>query len=98
MRGKPFQKGQSGNPGGRRKENLEFREAAKQYSMESLERLVFWMRSDNPKASIVSAIAILDRAFGKPPQQVEGLLDMTSNGQKIAPVINLYGRPEPIEG
>jgi hypothetical protein len=66
-----FTKGQSGNPGGRPKEDPELKELARAASPEAIERLVHWMRSDNAKASVTSCIAILDRAYGKPVQMTE---------------------------
>lgn len=73
-----FQKGQSGNPGGRRKEDPELRELAKKHTREALERLVFWLRSENPKASVQAASVILDRGHGKAQQQInhEGALTL----------------------
>ena len=66
----PFQKGQSGNPGGRPKEIAEVKELARQYTAEAIERLLFWMRSRDPRASVAAAQALLDRAYGKAPQQI----------------------------
>jgi hypothetical protein len=44
-------------------------------------RSAFWMRSDNPRASVAAAQALLDRGFGKPQQSVdagvEGARDST---------------------
>jgi hypothetical protein len=67
----PFKKGQSGNPGGRPKVEKEIKLLAKQHTQEALERLLHWMRSDDPRASVQAAIAILDRGHGKPPQQLD---------------------------
>jgi hypothetical protein len=66
-----FKKGQSGNPGGRQKEDCELKEIAKAYTLEAVERLVYWMRSDNAKASVGASSIILDRGWGKAPQQVD---------------------------
>jgi len=68
----PFVKGKSGNPGGRVGVAPELRAAARTYSMEALETLVKWMRSDDARASVLAANSILDRAYGKPVQAVTG--------------------------
>ena len=63
-----FRAGQSGNPGGRPKALREVTEAARAHTEEAIERLAYWMRSKNPKASIAAANALLDRGWGKPAQ------------------------------
>lgn len=68
----PFQKGKSGNPNGRPKEVAEVRKAALGYSVEAIERLAWWMRGDNPKASVIASNAILDRGIGRAPQPIVG--------------------------
>ena len=69
-----FRKGQSGNPGGRAKISIEISAAA---------RLVKWMRSGNPHASVAACNALLDRGWGKPRQEIEvtrkALRDMTDD-------------------
>lgn len=64
-----FIKGKSGNPGGRPKEDNVVKELAREYTAEAVERLGFWLRSDNPKASVGAAVALLDRGYGKPHQE-----------------------------
>lgn len=66
-----FKKGQSGNPGGRPKENQEVKELAREFTAEAVERLVFWMRSENAKASVAATGILLDRGHGKAIQHVE---------------------------
>lgn len=66
-----FTKGKSGNPTGRPKNDPEVKELARENSTEAIERLVFWMRTDEPRASVAAANAILDRAWGKPAQALE---------------------------
>lgn len=63
-----FQKGQSGNPGGRPKDSHDVAELARTYTKEATERLVFWMRSDDPRASVAASEKLLDRGHGKPAQ------------------------------
>jgi hypothetical protein len=70
-RGKPFVKGESGNPHGRPKELEDVKAAAREYSAQAIERLAFWMNSDDPKASVSATNALLDRAFGKPQQSMD---------------------------
>src|SRR5262245_1456267 len=71
--GKPFQKGQSGNPGGRPKEIAEVRELARQHMPAAIEALVSIM--NNTKASdaarVSAANALLDRGYGKAPQHID---------------------------
>jgi len=67
-----FQKGTSGNPGGRPKDAEvapDIKAMARLHTVEALERLVHWLRSDNPRVSVQAAQALLDRGHGKAPQQ-----------------------------
>lgn len=70
--GKPWQKGQSGNPGGRPKIAADIKAEARMHTKEALDRLVHWMRSDDSQASIRAATALLDRGCGKPTQAITG--------------------------
>jgi uncharacterized protein DUF5681 len=72
--GKPFKKGQSGNPGGRPKVVAEIKELARAHTGKAIETLVSIM--DNPKAApaagVSAANALLDRGYGKPPHHITG--------------------------
>lgn len=70
--GKPFEKGKSGNPGGRPKQLDEVKEMAREHTEAAIKRLAFWMKSSNSKASIAASNALLDRAWGKPAQPLSG--------------------------
>jgi hypothetical protein len=65
-----FQKGQSGNPGGRPKVVGEVQELARQHSTEAIATLAAIMRDKRapPAARAMASNSILDRAYGKPPQ------------------------------
>jgi hypothetical protein len=78
-RGRPFRKGQSGNPGGRPKDAESVRNLARSYASEAIETLVKIMRDRRASATgrIGAATAILDRGFGKPTQQIESALNVS---------------------
>ncbi len=66
-----FAPGQSGNPGGRPKENSEVTALAKKHSLEAINRLVALMKQDEDrKLAKAAADSILDRGLGKPAQYV----------------------------
>lgn len=66
-------KGQSGNPGGRPKEDARLRELARERTEMALDTLTAIMSDEKaPAAARVSAAcAILDRGFGRPAQQLQ---------------------------
>lgn len=68
----PWKPGQSGNPGGRPKEEREVIALARENSKRAIERLAEWVEHDNPKASISACVAIMNRAFGLPTQRLAG--------------------------
>jgi hypothetical protein len=67
-----FVKGQSGNPGGRPKEDGEVKRLAREFGAEAVQRLADIMRGDNPKVAVTAAVALLDRGYGKPTQVIAG--------------------------
>ena len=78
-----FEKGKSGNPSGRPKEDPELKSLARTYTTEAIERIVFWMRSDNAKASVSACGLLLDRGYGKATQPLSGHNDMAPINAKI---------------
>lgn len=68
-----FKKGQSGNPGGRPKEDPELKELCKLRAHEAVATLVEVMKSKKSPAAarVTAACAILDRGYGKPMQTTE---------------------------
>jgi hypothetical protein len=78
-----FQKGQSGNPGGRPKKVREVMELAQDESVESIRALVrIRDECDDPRAVVAAANAILDRGLGKPMQPSEAKVDVVHHNAK----------------
>lgn len=69
--GRPFQKGKSGNPGGRPKDVGPIKELAKQHTKAAIDALVGALEDENGRTRVAAAEAILDRAYGKPTQHHE---------------------------
>lgn len=82
-----FQKGQSGNPGGRPRGFKAARELARRHTVEALETLIALMRSSrSEQVQLAAANAILDRGWGKPTQalSVEG-----EDGNPTVPTVQI---------
>lgn len=69
--GKPFKPGQSGNPSGRPKVVSHIRDLAQKHGEEALKTVVALMRSEDERVALAAAQVVLDRAYGKPIQQVD---------------------------
>ena len=70
--GRPFRPGRSGNPGGRPKVVREVQELARQHTPDVINALVEVCNTAvrHPSARVAAAIALLDRAYGKPAQTI----------------------------
>ena len=63
----PWEKGRSGNPGGRPKGDGEIRDLARQHTTAALRTLIeIAEHGENESARVTAANAILDRGWGKP--------------------------------
>lgn len=87
--GRPFQPGQSGNPGGRPKESEEFRRWLREKFAAPEERQNLW---DRAQESDYLMAKLLEHAHGKPPQdvRVEGeihhvsrIIDIGPDGRRV---------------
>lgn len=106
-KGRPFQKGQSGNPGGKpksadtveaRKVVADVKALAREYTAEAIDTLRNVMRDAKapPAARIGAASTLLDRGHGKPPQTIDAnvnFLDRLSEAEQRALLAALSAIP-----
>jgi len=88
-RGRPWPKGVSGNPGGRPKEVGHVRELARQHTETAIRTLVEIATDPGQpgRARVAAAEAILDRAWGRPPQALE--VDAAIKGPVISQEVGI---------
>ena len=70
-----FQRGQSGNPGGRSKLPADIREAFKAKAPQALEVLTRCLQSGDDRIAMMAAQAILDRGYGRPTQSIDASIN-----------------------
>lgn len=54
------------------KASADIRSLARNHTEEAIDRLAYWMRQDNPRASVGASIALIERGWGKPTQPIAG--------------------------
>lgn len=69
----PFKKGETGNPGGRPKNLDRVCSLAREHTKASVERLAYWLESDNARASVAAATTLLNRGWGMATQSMQAL-------------------------
>lgn len=81
----PWQKGQSGNPGGRPKGDAWFRALCRKKTLRALRSLVATMEGPDPGPAVSAAKAILEFGWGKAPAVVTIPEDGTADATPITP-------------
>src|SRR5262245_44894600 len=89
-----FQKGVSGNPGGRPKMIGPVRELAKQHTQVAIDTLAQVMQDPSapPTARVAAAEALLARAWGKPSQSIEMSVEQISLDQLKPDLAAIWSR------
>ena len=93
VRGRPFQKGTSGNPGGRPKVLGDVQELARERSPDAINTLAAIMDDQKapPAARVAAANALLDRGYGKPTQPISQTLTKidptTMSDEELAAIV-----------
>ena len=78
--GRPFKKGQSGNPNGRPKIDPEVKEALRAATPKAVQKLIQLIDSNMDKIALKACCEVLDRVIGKP--EVVSKLEVTDNTPK----------------
>lgn len=68
----PFEPGKSGNPNGRPKIPAEVRELARAATEQAINRAISLIDSPDENVALKAVNTVLDRAWGKPSQPVDG--------------------------
>ena len=93
IRGRPFQKGTSGNPGGRPRVLADVQELARRRSPDAINTLAAIMDDQKapPAARVAAANALLDRGYGKPTQPISQTLTKidpsTMSDEELAAIV-----------
>ncbi len=98
MKGKPFKKGQSGNPGGRPRVIADLRDLARQHAAAAVKELArLSLKARSEAVRVAAARELLDRGYGKATQIVEGsLVDRAPLPSELPLVQFIFAdKPEP---
>jgi hypothetical protein len=94
-----FQKGESGNPGGRPKMPEELKAAMRGLADTAVKVLREAMEGDDPRARILAANTVLDRGYGKATQPIiaEGIDAGAAHLTALQELTAKRAAPEPVK-
>lgn len=87
--GRPWKKGQSGNPKGRPPISPDVRAAYRHASISAVEKLSELMNSTNEAVALQAAIEILNRAYGRPREAAQPIIN-NSETRELHEVIKAF--------
>jgi hypothetical protein len=90
-RGRPFQKGKSGNPGGKKPLAPDVKKALADMMPQAVARLGQLLVSDDERVSLRAAEVVIERNLGKVPQPME---HSGKEGAAISFALHIQGAPK----
>ncbi len=93
---RPFQRGTSGNPGGKPK-GEDVRALARKNTKRAMERIVELIEDADPRVALMAAKEVLDRAYGKPKVAEDSDDDPNSRKNVTINIVRYADRDQPTE-
>jgi hypothetical protein len=89
---RPFQKGVSGNPGGKRAVDPAIMETLQAGTAVAAARLVELCSSRDERVALLASQAVLDRVYGKPTQAIDKTVTTTVQSAHLQVLLDLQAK------